>query len=239
MERPLLSRLFGGEVATCEVWLDAPTDELWPEERAQTDSFVAVRLAEYRAGRHCARACMRRLGVAEGPVLRAPDRAPIWPAGVVGSISHTRRDEVGWCGAAVARSDAVRALGIDGEAADDLDEQLWRLVLAPAEVTWLRTLPESERGRWAKLIFSAKEAAYKCQYTLTRTFLGFEAFVVRFDPERGTFAATFQQDVGEFRRGQVLHGGFIVAERLVVTALQWPPAPAHVPTELHPERHAP
>lgn len=239
MRTPLLPRLLGGEIATHEVWLDAPTTELFPEELAQTDAFVAVRLAEYRAGRHCARRCMKSLGLSPGPVLRAPDRAPIWPAGMVGSISHTRRDEIGWCGAAVARSGDVEAVGIDGEADDDLDEKLWRLVLVPAEVQWLQSRPEPERGLWAKLIFSAKEAAYKCQYTLTRTFLGFDAFVVKLEPTRGTFAATFQQDVGGFSRGQVLHGGFLVAERLVVTALQWPPASAHVTTQLHPERHAP
>jgi 4'-phosphopantetheinyl transferase EntD len=46
---------------------------------------------------------MDALGLPERPIPMGRDRAPVWPEGVVGSISHSDA----FCLAAVARSDRV------------------------------------------------------------------------------------------------------------------------------------
>src|SRR5258706_16095138 len=46
--------------------------------------------------------------------------------------------------------------------------ELWRSICTPSETAWLGSLPDSERLAAATLIFSAKEAFYKCQFALTQ-----------------------------------------------------------------------
>ena len=154
-----------------------------------------------------------RLGVAATtPILRGEDRAPIWPAGFVGSISHTDT----WCAAAVARADDLRSIGIDLEPATPLKEALWRRVCTQAERDTLSGLANA--GLTGKVLFSAKEAVYKCQYPLTRRFLGFHAVEIELDD--AGFRAVFREEAGEFQRGDVLRGRYLVEGGIVATACE-------------------
>jgi len=82
------------------------------------------------------------------------------------------------------------------------------------ERDWLHEL--AEPGLMGKILFSAKESVYKCQYPITTTFLGFHAVEVELDD--GAFRAVFQQEAGEFRPGDVMSGRYLVEEGLVATA---------------------
>ena len=101
--------------------------------------------------------------------MAAPDRQPIWPAGVVGSITHTE----GLCAAVVAERKLLRGIGIDTEPACSVESALWPRILIRAELDWLASLERRDRAAAATLIFSAKEAAYKCQYPSTGERLSF------------------------------------------------------------------
>ena len=70
------------------------------------------------------------------------------------------------------------AVGLDTEVAGAAKERLWPGICAPAELTWLDALPRAERAAAVTLIFSAKEAFYKCQYPLTGDWLNFHDLVV-------------------------------------------------------------
>jgi enterobactin synthetase component D len=73
---------------------------------------VLERRAEYVAGRHCAaRAVGAILPTFTGDIFPGPDRAPSWPAGVVGAITHAH----GFASAAAATTSRVRGVGIDAE----------------------------------------------------------------------------------------------------------------------------
>jgi 4'-phosphopantetheinyl transferase EntD len=50
--------------------------------------------------------------------------------------------------------------------AGGVDEKLWPAICLPQELAWLDELPPEERTAAATLLFSAKEALYKCQYPL-------------------------------------------------------------------------
>lgn len=159
---------------------------LLPAERAAIADAVPSRRREYAAGRAAARAALSGIGIYGQPVLMGDDRAPVWPGNAVGSISHS--DLV--CLAAVAPGHRVQSLGIDVESADPLPADLWDTVLTPSETAWIATRPEAQRGRLAKIIFSAKECAYKCQYPLTGVVLGFDAFEVALDTQSKEFHVT-------------------------------------------------
>lgn len=147
----------------------APPLGLRPDEEVALVAAVDRRRREFAAGRRCARRALVRLGHSPVSIPPAGDRAPVWPAGVVGSITHTER----WCAAVVAPRARARSIGLDAEPAEPLPESLWPEVLTGAERSWLTRRPPEERGLWARLIFSAKEAVYKCQYPLTRQVLDF------------------------------------------------------------------
>jgi len=140
-----------------------------PEEEAAIAAAVPARRAEFLLGRALARAALRRIGVDAGAIPAGADRAPKWPAGIVGSISHTRA----LCAVAVARRGELVSLGLDLEQDTALEPELWRRILTPSEQGWIRRAASAEQGALAKLVFSAKEAFYKCQHPLTGRFLDF------------------------------------------------------------------
>jgi len=216
MRRPLFNRLLGSHIETEELDPHSVEAGLLKAEREAVVGAAQTRIEQYTAGRVCSRIALGRLGVAPTtPILRGEDRAPIWPTGVVGSISHTDR----WCAAAVARTEQVRSIGIDLEPATPLKESLWRRVCTPKERDWLHEL--SSPGLTGKILFSAKEAVYKCQYPITSKFLGFHAVEVELGD--GSFRAVFQQEAGEFQPGDVISGRYLVEEGLVATACELPP----------------
>jgi 4'-phosphopantetheinyl transferase EntD len=80
---------------------------------------------------------------------------------------------------------------VDVEPDLPLEETLWDSVLTPDELAWLSARPAGERGRLARLIFSAKECAYKLQYPLTRTLYGFMDMRVEMDVPAGPIGPCF------------------------------------------------
>ena len=165
-----LAELFPIAVETAELTVAGDPSQLLPIEREGKQRWAQKRINEYAAGRQCAREALRRLGYAPAPLLSLPDRRPDWPAGVTGSITHC----AGLAGAAVARTGEIRSLGLDAEVIDAVDEHLWPRVLNSAERNWLQSCPADERRIWATLIYSAKEAFYKCQFPVTSRWLEFE-----------------------------------------------------------------
>ena len=66
---------------------------LHPAEAALVESARPQRRAEFATGRQCARIALREIGVEppDHPILADPHGAPLWQAGVIGSITHTAR----------------------------------------------------------------------------------------------------------------------------------------------------
>ncbi|MFC1475832.1 hypothetical protein ACFLQW_02380 [Candidatus Zixiibacteriota bacterium] len=57
-------------------------------------------------GRLCTRKALAQLEIVNFPILVRSDRTPIWPAGIVGNISHG--DD--YCGVAVARQREIQGV---------------------------------------------------------------------------------------------------------------------------------
>jgi 4'-phosphopantetheinyl transferase EntD len=177
--RDLLPPQVAVSVARPEDWLAS----LLPAELPGLGRRPApARIREYAAGRACARRALVALGHPPDPIPSAPDRAPVWPAGITGSITHT----ASYCAAATARTRDVLCLGIDAEPRARLERDMVELICTPAERQWCAR--RADPG-WPVVIFSVKEAVYKAWAPLTRQWLDFDEVEVELDPGQGTFAA--------------------------------------------------
>jgi 4'-phosphopantetheinyl transferase EntD len=164
-----LAGLFPPGVVAAELREPGNPDLLLPEEAVYLGRAVPKRAREFAAGRLCARRALAEFGIVDFPIKAAPDRRPLWPDSMVGSITHT----AGFCAAVLAERRRVVSLGIDSEAVGDVKAEIWSGIGTPAELAWVQSLPPAEQGAAVTLIFSAKEAFYKCQYPLVHERLEF------------------------------------------------------------------
>ena len=163
---------------------------LWPGEAVP--GAVPARLAEFALGRSGARAAMRALGLAPAAIPMNPDRSPLWPDGVTGSISHC----AGSCFAIAGLRADFAGLGLDIEPMKQIEPDLWPVILRA-----------EEHGLEPLAVFVAKEAAYKAQYQITGQLFDFQMLSVTFCDN--SFTAAFQQAVGRFAEGDRLQGRLI------------------------------
>ncbi len=112
---------------------------------------------------------MADLGVEPAPILRGDKGSPVWPRGVVGSLTHCD----GYRAAVLGYAMQVRSVGIDAEPNGPLPNGVLDAVSLPAEREWL-TSAEPAPVHWDRLLFCAKEATYKAWFPLTGRWLGFE-----------------------------------------------------------------
>jgi 4'-phosphopantetheinyl transferase EntD len=187
-------------------------EELFPEERALVARAVPPRRRQFATGRACARRLLEQFGVPQGPLLRRADRSPRWPAGHCGSISHCED----LCVVAVARCEVARALGVDVEPAEPLEAALWPRILTACELAWLEGRPAAERGRLARLVFSAKESVYKCVRGAGGPELGFQDVEIEFAPGAGRFRAAWTA-AGAALEGDRPEGAFAFRGRWLFT----------------------
>src|SRR3979409_1362013 len=172
---------------------------LSPETRSRLPQALRrateKRQRELLAGRWCAEEALQCLGAGSTHVAMAEDRAPTWPDGVVGSITHTGD----FAAAAVAWAADIAAIGIDSEqiidpaTARDIAE-----ICMVDETTLFREAHGRSFCEFCTFVFSAKEAVFKCLFPLTRKFLEFsDVRITSFDWNRKCFAwTTVSENVG-------------------------------------------
>ncbi|MEO8904980.1 MAG: 4'-phosphopantetheinyl transferase superfamily protein [Polyangiaceae bacterium] len=173
-----------------------------------------ARRVEFRTGRGCAHAALEALGVPVVPVLRGARREPLWPVGIVGSITHT----TGLCAAAVAHTQDYRALGLDAELDQRVTAAFVRRVCSESEIARCSELGPIEH--LANVVFSAKETVHKLQYPLTGQVLYWRDLEVELDPPRtstGAFRARFLNPSGRFLPGALIEGRWIREAGVILT----------------------
>ena len=173
----------GAPVATAREDRDGA---LYPEEAAVVARAVEKRRREFTTGRACAREALAQLGEPHQPIPPGPRGEPLWPAGVVGSITHCD----GYRACAVARDADLLSIGVDAERNEPLPEGLLGDIALPDEQGMLQRLAHEDPAVcWDRLLFSAKETVYKAWYPLARRWLGFEDAIVALDRVARTYSA--------------------------------------------------
>lgn len=195
-------------------------------------SGATARQRELHVGRAIAAAMLREEGSASEVVGVGKDRAPQWPAGFIGTISHS----AALLGVATARQESLnRELGcprgpsgigmdmeplIQGAALDDVR----RFCLGDDERRACRSLGAAMEAWGVTAIFSAKEALFKCLYPIVRTF--FDFCDVSIEPAHlgiGRIEGRLKRALSPaFPAGTTLLGRCCFVERHVITGFHWP-----------------
>jgi 4'-phosphopantetheinyl transferase EntD len=197
--------------------LDLSAPELHPEDLSALVSAAARRRREYATGRRYARLALGRLGVEPGPLSAGPDRAPTWPRGVTGSISHCEN----WAVAVVGPSATLGTIGIDVELHRSLPGNVVPLVCSSAEREALARMRPREIA-WETVVFSAKESLYKAWHPIAQRWLDFLDVEVRLYPATRCFSARLLRD--RETTGQALScGRFAIDDRHIAASIVLPP----------------
>jgi 4'-phosphopantetheinyl transferase EntD len=211
----MLEQLLPERVVSVETRRELIDVELFPEEMRALGSAVEKRRREFITGRACARAALEQLGVAPAAIASGPSGEPLWPAGVVGSITHCR----GYRACAVARQTHVPSLGIDVEPHEPLASGILAAVSSVRERRMLTRLRLDGCGD--KLLFCAKEAVYKAWFPLTGRQLGFEDVDLSISSSDEAFRAQLlvPAPIVSGRRVTDFHGRWRFERDLVATAV--------------------
>ena len=158
--------------------------DLYSEEQACIVHASESRQKEFKAGRMAAKQALAQLDIDRFPLLKGEQGEPLWPEGVVGSISHS--DDV--CIVSVAHADRLKSLGVDIQKRRSLKEGIERMICTQAELS----LDWNEGKDTALLIlFAAKEAAYKALYPRVKKHIGFKDVTTEFEADN-QYSITFE-----------------------------------------------
>lgn len=198
---------------------DATDVQLFPEEQMAVARAVDARWRAYATARACARDALARLGLPPSPILNGRLNEPLWPSGVVGSITHCD----GYRACALARETDVASIGIDGEPHAALPPGILATIARPEEAVWLHALKRDVPSvYWCRLLWCAKEAVFKTWFPLGRRMLEFEHTIVSVDPGSETFTAQLLVSAPSLVGGPpltTLAGRWLVSEGLLLTAI--------------------
>lgn len=216
----MIEEILPVDVMSAEAFDDDADIHLFAEERAAVADAVPRRRREFSTVRRCARTALGELGIPPVPLPPGRLRAPQWPAGVVGSMTHCS----GYRAAAVARASRLHSVGIDAEESAPLPGDLLDLVALPAERDLVERLgARSDAVPWDRLLFSCKEAVYKVWFPLAQRMLGFDGARIDIDPG-GTFSARFLVPPPQAAGTPVprLTGRWLHRDGLILTAIALP-----------------
>ncbi|WP_033482414.1 4'-phosphopantetheinyl transferase [Xanthomonas citri] len=186
---------------------------------------VVKRQAEYLAGRRVAREALCRAGIAEVDLPIGPSRAPLWPSGFVGSISHCEGLAV-----AIAVSSEnmnIRGVGIDierivGEA--ELAAIRHQAVTINEERSYRALTTSLGDAVAATIAFSAKESFYKAISARVNRIVEFEALeIIGIDIRSQVIGARISQFLAPgLNAGHEIRIGYsIVDETTIMTTHAW------------------
>jgi enterobactin synthetase component D len=131
-------------------------------EKSAVTNAIEKRQSEFSAGRDAARRALVSLGTDPVEIPVNARRGPVWPSGICGSITHSKRI----CIAVVASQKEHASLGIDAEIAEPLKDNLRKAILHETE--------QDVSAEDAIKLFSMKEALFKVLFPLGQEWFGFQ-----------------------------------------------------------------
>ena len=186
-----------------------------PESLARA---VPKRRVEYCAGRFCAQQALRVCSAADAQTVigTGAHGEPLWPAGIVGAITHTHE----FAAAAVALKRDARAIGFDAERVTQLSADVLDYIAVPAEIAALSLTSNMDADVVASVVFSAKESLFKCLYPEVQRYFDFRDAVIEALDSRGHFRARLLVELtAQLPQGSRFTGRFANADGRVYTAI--------------------
>ncbi len=193
----------------CDSIVLAYTDEDWSKLLPESELKIThqyknlLRKAEFLTGR----LVIHHLRPGISAILKTDRGVPAWPKDFVGSISHKDGHVV----ASMESTHRFFSLGIDIEEPVKMPLHIANVICRPEELRLL----ESEavlidKKKMLSLIFSAKEALFKCCYQRCGVWFNFhDAILSQVDQEQGKFTLNLLKDLSPtFFMGQKFDGQF-------------------------------
>jgi len=197
---------------------------------------VAKRKAEHLAGRYLCKKILQKHDLPHIVPIGSL-REPVWPAGWVGSITHS----TGMAMSCLGRKSDVALLGIDFESW--LDDGFARAIADTI-------IDRHERhtlscGPWSfaealSLVFSAKESFYKAAFPVVGRYFDFYCVrIMDIDYPNGRFCFQVTETLApSLRAGRIFAGSFLCEAEGILTWVAERPGPDHHPNFYNqPESH--
>ena len=182
---------------------------------------VIKRKAEHLASRWLAQQMFAAFDMPDFVLRNAPDRSPVWPAGIQASLSHSQQM------ALVAATQLPLCIGIDVEQlmAEQTAQETVELLMNNAERRLLETLSLPFTTA-ATLLFSLKESLYKAIWPQLHQPMDFlQAELIELNISQGRAALRLTQDFSaSFNCDTVLQAQFWRSADRVITLVTHPNA---------------
>ncbi|WP_457489096.1 4'-phosphopantetheinyl transferase family protein [Tardiphaga sp. P5_C10] len=194
------------------------------EQPPQIARSVHRRQAEFFFGRLVARAALQLQGLQVAGITIGDQRQPVWPEGVIGSISHIE----GLAAAVVSSADVYGGLGVDIESVHTVGKEpqaLLATVVDEQEYAYLLSRHANEGfDVLLTTAFSAKESLFKGAHAAVGRYFDFSSARVKYvDRQRRVVSIILQETLCEsFVAGQLLHIGYRhLPGDIVLTGFCW------------------
>lgn len=179
---------------------------------------VAKRQAEYLAGRFTAWLALNAIGITVDEISIGINRSPVWPAGIVASITHG--NSTTFCAVAFERD--IKYLGVDLECVLTFDQahEVKSTIICDIEVAILNATNLSFE-KAVTLVFSAKESLFKALHPYVRRYFDFDAArVTRICTDTRSITLELTCDLtNNFPKGSEISGRYYYDNNCVLTCI--------------------
>jgi len=171
---------------------------------------VKKRRDEFYLGRAACNAALKSIGIENpGPVLKGPSSEPLWPKNIIGALSHCPGIAV----CAVCHDNMLRGLGIDiEELPGEMPQDVIRLVCTGKEMEWV-----GNETYKMKMIFSAKEAAFKAFFPSVGVYMDFKDAELHWNEQKTAFDARLLKKYLPFEKGFSFEIGCRINSRYILS----------------------
>ncbi len=177
---------------------------------------VTKRQADYLAGRYATSQLLKEAGC-NNAVSMSSDRAPVWPTGWWGSISHTEK----WVIAILAPYRSNIKLGVDIE---KLRPEVMQEIATTFTIACERELLATSSLPYESALliaFSAKESLFKALYPQVQHIFGFEAVrLCDLSTNNNCFTLELTMSLApNLNIGYRIQGYYLISENKVITLI--------------------
>jgi len=166
---------------------------------------VKKRRAEYLASRVCVRFALSLMGIDNFVLSNDAARAPVWPVGIIGSLSHTQHR----VSLLLAQATCRKLLGVDCEQliSSNTADEMQKMIIREEEKAVLQRsgLPFTSA---LTVAFSIKESLYKAIFPSLREFMDFaSAEIIDCAPAASTIVLRLTRHFStDFPAGRLFRG---------------------------------
>lgn len=176
------------------------------------------RQSEYLAGRYMAQISMSSMGFEKANIARGLNNSPVWPNGVIGSISHSNDEAY----SIVASSNDYKFLGIDYEKIinDEISKEVYNSIANEKELRNVMNLG-FEFSHALTIIFSSKESLFKALHPHTKFYFDFlDATLINLTPKDNQFEIKLNKTLNEsLTENMVFKGIYKISYENILTVV--------------------